>query len=180
MPDIQTVRAADAASLAPFDAIIDVRSPSEFAEDHVPGAISLPVLDDEERARVGTIYVQDSPFRARRIGGALPGLWKNHGDVYFIRPNPTAALAPVARLFEPNSGRVMTVSSTEPCLQLYTGVSLDGTLTGKFGRRYAQYGAVCLECEGYPNGANAPHLGNIILRSGAIYRQTTVHQFSTA
>ncbi|HUO12694.1 MAG TPA: tRNA 2-selenouridine(34) synthase MnmH [Caulobacteraceae bacterium] len=71
MPDIQTVRAADAASLAPFDAIIDVRSPSEFAEDHVPGAISLPVLSDAERAEVGTIYVQDSRFRARRIGAAL-------------------------------------------------------------------------------------------------------------
>jgi tRNA 2-selenouridine synthase len=71
MPDIQTVRAADVASLAPFDAVIDVRSPAEFAEDHVPGAISLPVLSDAERAEVGTIYVQESRFRARRIGAAL-------------------------------------------------------------------------------------------------------------
>lgn len=54
-----------------FDTIIDVRSPSEYAEDHVPGAISLPVLDDAERARVGTIYKQDSPFKARKIGAAL-------------------------------------------------------------------------------------------------------------
>ncbi|SDY38764.1 tRNA 2-selenouridine(34) synthase MnmH [Citreimonas salinaria] len=54
-----------------FDAIIDVRSPAEFAEDHVPGAINLPVLDNAERARVGTIYKQDSPFRARKIGAAL-------------------------------------------------------------------------------------------------------------
>ena len=53
------------------DTIIDVRSPSEFAEDHLPGAINLPVLDDAERARVGTIYKQDSPFNARKIGGAL-------------------------------------------------------------------------------------------------------------
>ena len=71
MPDIQTVRTAAAASLEPFDAIIDVRSPAEFAEDHVPGAISLPVLSDAERAEVGTIYVQESRFRARRIGAAL-------------------------------------------------------------------------------------------------------------
>ncbi|MBD3678296.1 MAG: tRNA 2-selenouridine(34) synthase MnmH [Rhodobacteraceae bacterium] len=56
---------------APFDTIIDVRAPSEFAEDHVPGAINLPVLDDEERARVGTIYKQVSPFDARKIGAAL-------------------------------------------------------------------------------------------------------------
>ncbi len=56
---------------APFDDVIDVRSPSEFAEDHLPGAVSLPVLSDEERARVGAIYVREDRFRARRIGAAL-------------------------------------------------------------------------------------------------------------
>lgn len=55
----------------PFDDIIDVRSPAEFAEDHVPGAMSLPVLSNEERARVGTIYVQQDRFLARKIGAAL-------------------------------------------------------------------------------------------------------------
>ncbi|MEO0484764.1 MAG: tRNA 2-selenouridine(34) synthase MnmH [Pseudomonadota bacterium] len=54
----------------PADTIIDVRSPAEFAEDHVPGAINLPVLDNYERAEVGTIYKQDSPFKARKIGAA--------------------------------------------------------------------------------------------------------------
>ncbi|KEP70224.1 tRNA 2-selenouridine synthase [Thioclava dalianensis] len=54
-----------------FDTIIDVRSPSEFAEDHIPGAINLPVLDDDQRARVGTIYKQVSSFDARKIGAAL-------------------------------------------------------------------------------------------------------------
>lgn len=54
-----------------FDAIIDARSPAEFAEDHIPGAINCPVLDDEERAIVGTIYHQQSAFEARRIGGAM-------------------------------------------------------------------------------------------------------------
>lgn len=58
-------------SAAGFDAIIDVRAPAEFAEDHLPGAINLPVLDDEERARVGTIYKQQSPFLARKVGAAL-------------------------------------------------------------------------------------------------------------
>ena len=54
-----------------FDAVIDVRSPAEFAEDHLPGAINLPVLDDAERARIGTIYKQQSPFLARKLGAAL-------------------------------------------------------------------------------------------------------------
>jgi len=61
---------ADLAALG-FDTIIDVRSPSEYAEDHVPGAISLPVLSDDERARVGTIYKQEAPFAARKVGAAL-------------------------------------------------------------------------------------------------------------
>jgi len=55
----------------PFDEIIDVRSPAEFAEDHVPGAISLPVLSNEERAHVGTLYKQVEPFVTRKVGAAL-------------------------------------------------------------------------------------------------------------
>jgi tRNA 2-selenouridine synthase len=54
-----------------FDAIIDARTPSEFAEDHVPGAISAPVLYDAERAEVGTLYKQVSAFEAKKVGGAL-------------------------------------------------------------------------------------------------------------
>ena len=53
-----------------YDCVIDVRSPAEFAEDHVPGAINLPVLDNGERAEVGTMYVQQSPFLARKLGAA--------------------------------------------------------------------------------------------------------------
>ncbi|MSU90156.1 tRNA 2-selenouridine(34) synthase MnmH [Rhodobacteraceae bacterium 2CG4] len=55
----------------PFDEVIDVRAPAEYAEDHIPGAISLPVLSDLERAQVGTIYTQSSRFEARKVGAAL-------------------------------------------------------------------------------------------------------------
>jgi len=54
----------------PFDEVIDARSPSEFAEDHVPGAVNLPVLDDAQRAEIGTIYVQESRLLARKLGAA--------------------------------------------------------------------------------------------------------------
>ena len=57
--------------LGDFDTIIDVRTPAEYAEDHIPGAINCPVLDDEERVRVGTLYKQVSPFEARKLGAAL-------------------------------------------------------------------------------------------------------------
>lgn len=52
-----------------FDEIIDVRSPGEFAEDHLPGALNLPVLSDEQRAEVGTLYTTDQ-HQGRRIGAA--------------------------------------------------------------------------------------------------------------
>ncbi|MDF1871748.1 tRNA 2-selenouridine(34) synthase MnmH [Vannielia sp.] len=55
----------------PFDTVIDVRAPAEYAEDHIPGAISLPVFSDAERAQVGTIYTQQSPFLARKVGAAI-------------------------------------------------------------------------------------------------------------
>jgi tRNA 2-selenouridine synthase len=67
---LQVTDDASASSLARFDLVIDVRSPGEFAADHVPGAVNLPVLTDAERAEVGTIYVQESRFKARRIGAA--------------------------------------------------------------------------------------------------------------
>ncbi|HEX6017782.1 MAG TPA: tRNA 2-selenouridine(34) synthase MnmH, partial [Burkholderiaceae bacterium] len=59
------------AALREFDALIDVRSPAEFAEDHLPGALNWPVLDDEERRHVGTLYVRDSPLSARKVGAAM-------------------------------------------------------------------------------------------------------------
>lgn len=59
------------AQLAEFDDIIDVRSPAEFAADHIPGALNCPVLNDEERAHIGTLYKQVSDFAAKKLGAAL-------------------------------------------------------------------------------------------------------------
>jgi tRNA 2-selenouridine synthase len=61
----------DEARSSRYNAVIDVRSPSEFAEDHLPDALNLPVLDDEERAEIGTIYCQQCRFEARRRGAML-------------------------------------------------------------------------------------------------------------
>jgi len=66
--DITTIERL--AELSSFDEIIDVRSPAEFAEDHIPGSINCPVLDDQQRREVGTLYKQVSPFAAKKIGAA--------------------------------------------------------------------------------------------------------------
>jgi len=64
-------RNANVSQLNQFDEIIDVRTPLEYAEDHVPGAINCPVLSNEERVTVGTLYTQVSPFEARKVGAAM-------------------------------------------------------------------------------------------------------------
>jgi tRNA 2-selenouridine synthase len=68
---MQNPRVVTVSQLSDFDEIIDVRSPAEYAEDHIPGAISAPVLDDEQRAEVGTLYTQESPFVAKKRGAVL-------------------------------------------------------------------------------------------------------------
>ena len=69
---VRPIPAADAlARLGEFDAVIDARSEGEFAEDHLPGAINWPSLDDAQRHEVGTLYKQVSPFEARKRGAAL-------------------------------------------------------------------------------------------------------------
>lgn len=65
---LKTVQLAD--ELSQFGAIIDVRSPAEFALDHIPGAINLPVLSNEERIEIGTLYKQVSPFAAKKLGAS--------------------------------------------------------------------------------------------------------------
>jgi aldose 1-epimerase len=146
-----------------------------FADDYAPTDEDMTHLDVRKPVKgSGNDFTQ-----ARRLGNVIPALWKQHGDNYFIRSSQTR-LAPVAILTDPQSGRTMEVSSTAPCLQLYTGVSLDGSLAGKSGHHYTRYGGLCLECQGYPNGVNAPALGNIVLRPGQIYRQTTAHKFPIA
>lgn len=126
--------------------------------------------------------VADTPsdFRtARRLGDVLPHLHKSHGENYLLRPTASDTPTLVARVTDPDSGRVMTVSTNDCCLQFYTGVALDGSLTGKSGQLYVQHGALCLECQGYPNGASRPDLGDILVRPGAPQRRTTIYAFAT-
>lgn len=84
------LRVASVADVDSFDEVIDVRSPGEFLEDHIPGAINLPVLDDDERIEVGTLYKQVSNFAAKKVGAPL--VWRNiarHLDTHFAHKPKT-------------------------------------------------------------------------------------------
>jgi tRNA 2-selenouridine synthase len=68
-----------------FDLVIDVRSPAEFALDHIPGAVNYPVLNNEERSQIGTLYKQESPFSAKKLGAALVSRnIANHLENHFL------------------------------------------------------------------------------------------------
>lgn len=70
-PDAKVATPLSLEELRAFGSVLDARSPAEFAEDHLPGAINVPTLDDAERALVGTIYKQQSSFEAKRAGAPL-------------------------------------------------------------------------------------------------------------
>ncbi|MEU1510829.1 aldose epimerase family protein [Streptomyces sp. NPDC005811] len=86
---------------------------------------------------------------------------------------------PVAFLRDPSSGRTLTVATTEPGLQFYSGNFLDGTLTGPGGRVYRQGDALCLETQHFPDSPNQPSFPSTTLRPGETYRSTTVHTFGS-
>jgi aldose 1-epimerase len=98
-------------------------------------------------------------------------------DHNFVLRSKGKKLALAARVFEPKTGRVMEMYTTEPGVQLYTANSLDGKLKGKGGVAYQKHGAFCLEAQHFPDSVNHPDFPSVILRPGETYTQTTVYKF---
>lgn len=147
------------------------------ATEVVPSADADMTLAGRRAAVAGT---SNDFTRPRRLGEALPGLFRAHGEHYFIRATAAVEPALVARVTEPVSGRVLEVSTNDCALQFYTGMSLDGTLTGKSGRTYGPHDGLCLECQGYPDGAHRRDLGDILVHPGSPQKRLTRYAFSTA
>ena len=93
--------------------------------------------------------------------------------------NKGGKLARCAGVYEPATGRVMEVFTTQPGLQFYTGNYLDGTLCGHGGIYYTQHAGFCLETQHFPDSVNQPEFPSTILRPGGTYRHTTIYKFST-
>ncbi|MGI0134964.1 MAG: aldose epimerase family protein [Candidatus Micrarchaeaceae archaeon] len=149
-----------------------------YADEFIPTDESMTLL-----GKPASVMEKQNDFRRPRVlGEVIPSLFRNHGDLYVIRRTSERdgadALSPAARLVHPASGRALEVSTTATHLQLYTATALDGSWMGKSGAAYPKYAGVCLECEGYPDGANQPHLGDIILRPGSPTREVTRYAFS--
>ena len=118
-------------------------------------AIGARINQDEEQLKLGKGY-----------------------DHTFVINGRNGVLRQAAIAYEPTSGRVLEVWTTEPGVQLYTGNYLDGTLTGKSGQPYPYRSGFCLETQHYPDSPNQPNFPTTTLKKGAIYRSTTIYRFS--
>jgi aldose 1-epimerase len=99
-------------------------------------------------------------------------------DHNFVLNNQDGKLALAARAYEPTTGRVLEVSTTEPGVQLYTGIHLDGKLQGHGGVSYGKFGGFCLETQHYPDSINQPSFPSVVLRPGQVFESTTVFKFA--
>jgi len=105
-----------------------------------------------------------------KFGSGYDHTWVINGRPGSMRMAATA--------YEPTSGRVMQVWTTEPGVQFYTGNFLDGTLTGKSGKPYPRRSGFCFETQHYPDSPNQPSFPTTTLKKGATYRSTTIYRFS--
>ena len=99
-------------------------------------------------------------------------------DHNWVLKNYNGKVRTVAEVYEPKSGRVMTVATDQPGLQFYSGNFLDGSGKGK-GVAFKYRTGLCLEAQGFPDSPNKPEFPSVTLKPGEVYHQTTVYQFST-
>jgi len=130
--------------------------------------------------------VKDTPLdftKPMKIGARIDDnydqLVLGHGyDHNFVINRKSEGLTLAARVYEPTSGRVLEVSTTQPAIQFYTGNFLDGTITGKQGHVYKRRYGFCLETQHFPDSPNHQNFPSTILKPGETFRQKTVFKFS--
>lgn len=116
-------------------------------------------------------------LKSKKIGLDLAKV-KGGYDHNFILDKKDSSLTMAASLVDPGSGRQMDVWTTQPGLQFYTGNFLDGSLTGRDGKKIVQHGALCLETQHFPDSPNQPAFPNAILEPGQTYHELTIYEFS--
>jgi aldose 1-epimerase len=114
---------------------------------------------------------------AKPIGRDLGEVEGGYDHNYVLRGG-AGEMKLAVRLFDPASGRVMEIHTTEPGIQFYSGNFLDGTITGKGGRVYRKHFGLCLETQHYPDSPNQPTFPSTILRPGDSYKTQTILRFS--
>jgi aldose 1-epimerase len=142
------------ATLIPTGELLQVRdTPFDFLQ---PAAIGARINQDDQQLKLGKGY--------------------DHNFV-LDRESPDS-LSAAAQAYDPQSGRVLEISTTEPGIQFYTGNFLDG-ISGKDGKSYNNRYAFCLETQHFPDSPNHPDFPSTVLKPGQRFRSTTIYKFST-
>jgi aldose 1-epimerase len=115
--------------------------------------------------------------KPKKVGDEIAAVTGGY-DHNWVLKKATDSLEKVAEVFEPITGRVMEVLTTEPGLQFYTGNFLNGLLSGKGGIQYPQYAAFCMEAQHFPDSPNQPDFPTTILQPDQTYHQITQYKFS--
>jgi aldose 1-epimerase len=114
----------------------------------------------------------------KKIGTDIDQVRGGYDHNYIIKEKTDSGLWQAARLYDPGSGRIMHVFTTQPGIQIYTGNFLDGSLTGRNGKKIVKHGAICLETQHFPDSPNQSSFPNTILGPGQTFHETTVYKFS--
>ncbi len=151
-----------------------------YASKYTPVDSGL-IPTGELRDVKGTPFDFQQPHKVgERIGDSDEQLKMGHGyDQNWVLNSTSGKLAKAAEVYEPTSGRVLEVWTTQPGIQFYTGNFLDGTLKGKGGMTYVIHSALCLETQHFPDSPNQPKFPTAELKSGQTYHQVTVWKFRT-
>jgi aldose 1-epimerase len=133
----------------------------------IPTGVIAPVA--------GTPYDFRTPTA---LGARMNALQKEGGyDINYVVNGQPGTLRLAARVKDPDSGREMEVWTTQPGVQLYTSIGLDGSIVGKRGVAYPKSAAFCLETQHYPDSPNRPNFPSTVLRPGQVYTEETIYKF---
>ena len=161
------LRGQDSGSIEPLELQMDC---SEFLE-----------VDNQLFPTGAKINVKDAPAfdftKAKTIGKDIAQTGDGYDHAFCIDGSGDKKLRLFAKLKDPESGRSMTMATTEPAVQIYTGNFIEG-LVGKNGTVYHKHDAICMEAEAYPDAPNKSQFPSCILRPGEEYHQVTKYAFS--
>ncbi|MBR4817027.1 MAG: galactose mutarotase [Bacteroidales bacterium] len=139
----------------------------------------IPLGESEPVAGTPMDFTNAKPL-GRDIKADFPALnyGKGYDNCFLVDGYEPGQLQTAAELYEPESGRVLEVISTQPAVQVYTGNWLDGSPKGKGGVEYHEYDAVAIECQHLPDSPNQPDYPSTELRPGETYQEAIIYSFS--
>lgn len=111
------------------------------------------------------------------IGSRIAMVEGGYDHSYVLNKKDENELTLAARVYEPETGRVLEVFTTEPGIQFYSGNFLDGSIIGKEGEPYRKHFGFCLEAQHFPDSPNQPDFPSVVLSPGEVYKQETVYKF---